>query len=141
MKRILLIDDDQDLGELIRRKVQEAIDKTFRGWGTELVDARTLEDGRRLARTGEFDLALVDLVIPPLGLNESINLLPTLVDEFPCPIIVFTGNRTDEVRQKCIALGATSFFLKCIAIESGDALMQDCINAVARFRRQGYGRR
>lgn len=139
MKRILLIDDDPDLGELVRRKIKQAIGKVFEGWGVELSDARTWDEGIRLAETGEFDVVLLDLAIPPFTVNQVINRIPELTHAIKAPIIVFTGTKSNEIRQKCMALGAASFFLKCIAVESGEALMQDCINAVARNRRQGYG--
>lgn len=149
LKKILLIDDDKDLGELVRRKIREAIEKVFVGWGVEMADARTWEDGSRLASSGEFDVVLLDLaglpansspLSPVTHTNDIIAMIPRVSAEWPCPIIIFTGNKSDEVRDKCIAFGAAGYFLKCILIfgtGGGEALLQDCQNAVLLRRRQG----
>jgi DNA-binding response OmpR family regulator len=137
--RILLLDDDEILGELVRRKIKMGIKDVFTGWGVDLVEAQKWEEGRRIAESGEVDVVLLDLAVPPLHTTDMIAMLPAIVPIWP-PIVIFTGNKSDEIRQKCLAFGASSFFLKCICTSGsggGEAVLQSCYNAFLRRRRQG----
>jgi CheY-like chemotaxis protein len=140
LHKILLIDDEEGLGKIVRFRLQNAIDKAFPGWGVEMTAVTEWKEGDRLARTGEFDIVLLDLAIPPMHPTDTMSMLPRVAQEWCCPIIIFTGTRDDEVRQRCIMLGAASFFLKdifMVQVGGAEALLQDCLNTLARRRRQG----
>lgn len=128
----MLIEDDQNTQILTQRQVEQAVDKCWKGT-VEMDVASTWEEGDDMARTGLYDVVLLDLSLPPYSRDDVLIKMGQVAHEWP-PIVVFTGHKEDELRRRAIALGASSFFLKCIAAQSPDALMQSTYNAFLRRR-------
>lgn len=105
--RILVIEDEKKITDFIKRGLKEegyAVDVAYDG-----------EAGRFLARTNEYDLVLLDLMLPKI---DGITLCKELKkDGYPAPIIMLTAK--DTVKDKVTGLdsGADDYMTKPFAFE------------------------
>jgi CheY-like chemotaxis protein len=100
MKRILVIDDNQEILDIISKvlsKAGYAVSSTTKG-----------EDGARLFRQEPFDLIITDIIMPEKG---GIDLIIDLKNEFSdVKIIAISGggiNEPGKYLDLAYALGAT----------------------------------
>jgi len=101
MKKILIIEDDIDIAELERDFLEiEGFDVTMAHDGIV---------GAELAKTAQFDLILLDLMLPKMNGYEICRAIRNKVD---IPIIMVTakGEETDKVRG--LGLGADDYLAK-----------------------------
>lgn len=105
-KRILVIEDDP----AIRRGVVDAL--AFAGYST--LEAADGVSGRRTALDAEFDLLLLDLVLPGCdGLEILRNVRaarPTL------PVIVLTARVSEDDRVRGLSLGSDDYVAKPFSV-------------------------
>ena len=105
--RILVIEDEKKVADFIKRGLKEegyAVDVAYNG-----------EEGHFLATTNEYDLIILDLMLPKL---DGISLCRKLREEkVTMPIIMLTAK--DTVRDKVIGLdsGADDYLTKPFAFE------------------------
>lgn len=88
MKSILLVDDDTELGELLQEYLAME--------GFELTLAHDGERGLQLALTGQYDLVLLDVMLPRIN---GFEVLRRLRKESSVPVIMLTarGDSVDRV--------------------------------------------
>lgn len=101
MNKILLIDDDPEMGELLSTYLD--------GEGYSLHHACTAKEGLNTLNHGEFDLVLLDIVLPDIsGLNvlEKIRLDSTI------PVIMLTGKGDEVDRVVGLEMGADDYICK-----------------------------
>lgn len=102
MARILVADDDDLLGELVSFKLEAA--------GHEVV---TMEDGQSAlaaARTGDFDLMVLDAMMPVLSGPE---VLRALADEGSAlPVVMLTARKGRDDVLGALAGGARDYVTK-----------------------------
>jgi PAS domain S-box-containing protein len=92
--RILHIEDNQDVSLLV---------KDIAGSFADVVSARTVEEAKRLIKSQQFDLAILDLALPDGNGVELISLLEAR--ETKVPIIIFTAYDLDvDLRQRVEAV-------------------------------------
>ena len=101
-KRILIVDDDDQILELL---------KMFLENNDHIVStASTAEKGLALARQKEFDLVLLDIMLPDQDgvttLNNLQKISPTM------PVIMITGGSDIEVAEECLNAGAVDYITK-----------------------------
>lgn len=104
MKKILLIEDEEIIIELLERKLKEE--------GYEVVIARDGEEGLKEMRKTRPDLVLLDIVMPKMGgfeVMEAMNKDQELKD-FPVVIISNSGQPVELDRAK--RLGAKDWLIK-----------------------------
>jgi len=111
--RVLIAEDEAHLGTILEQFM------TARGFAVRIV-----RDGRaalELLRTENFDVALLDVVMPELDGLEVLRL----VREEPLPpeIIVITGNGTIETAITALKLGAYDFLSKPYRMAEIEALV------------------
>jgi len=105
--RILVIEDEKKIADFIKRGLKEegyAVDASYDG-----------ENGLFLAKTNDYDLILLDLMLPKL---DGITLCRKLREaKVSTPIIMLTAK--DAVREKVIGLdaGADDYLTKPFAFE------------------------
>lgn len=103
-KRILVVEDDADLRELLRM--------SFRAAGFAVATAGNGIDALTKTRSVAPDLVLLDLVLPELdgfAVCESLRRSPELAG---VPIIVLTGLTSELARLAVLESGANDFVLK-----------------------------
>jgi DNA-binding NtrC family response regulator len=102
MARILVIDDDTDLSQALRDRLEE------RGDQVESLD-RAEQAPELLART-EFDLVLLDNKMPGM---TGIEFLAALQQRgLRIPVILMTGHTTTDTAIQAINLGAFDYVIK-----------------------------
>lgn len=113
--RVLVAEDDEPNAWLLRRLLQK--------WGHSL---QLVDDGRdalRHARSGSFDLVLLDLHMPGLDGLEVVRALRE--DERGSgghlPVIALTGSSYPADRERCLAAGMDEFVAKPIAASALEA--------------------
>ncbi len=105
--RILVIEDDQTVGEFVRRGLEE------QRWQTDLC-ADGLE-GERLALTQEYDLVVLDMRLP--GRN-GLDILRNLRSRgFQRPVLVLTAQDAVDAKVETLRAGADDYVTKPFAFE------------------------
>lgn len=118
--RLLLIEDDDDLRQMYTLIFTKA--------GYNLTTANDGVQGVTKARSGGFDLILLDLMMPKL---DGIGVLKELRKEPPKknngPIIILSNAGYNKVAEEAMSLGASGFLLKA------DLLPHDLVAEVEKY--------
>lgn len=101
--RILVVDDERDTLDLIDLTLQTA--------GYDIHLANGGEESLQMIRNGDFDLVLLDIMMPDIS---GFDVLRTLKDEMPehPPVIFLTAKSLPEDREEGMNLGANDFLTK-----------------------------
>jgi DNA-binding response OmpR family regulator len=100
-QRILIVEDDSKTAETLRLYLEHV------GFAAEVVDDGLA--GLSAARSGEYDLLILDLMLP--GLSGQ-SLCHTLRLESQMPILMLTARSTTEDRIEGLELGADDYVTK-----------------------------
>lgn len=103
-KKLLIIEDEQDIRELYAEILREE--------GYEVSEAWNGEVGLREALSGKFDIVLLDIMLPKIdGLHilKEIKKKPELAK---IPVVLLTNLGADAVIKEAFALGAESYVIK-----------------------------
>ncbi len=115
MKRILIIDDEQT--------VVNAMKEVLNGLGNETTVTTSANEGERLATSQEFDLLLIDLMMPECNGAE---LTRRVLSEKPeLPILIITGHPHDPLAGEALNAGAKSLVGKPFEIGKIMDFLQD----------------
>jgi two-component system, cell cycle response regulator len=108
--KILMIEDEEVFLEMFGGKlIQEGYDVTFSSNGAL---------GLKEAIKGNFDLIIVDMVLPGMGGDEIIARLKLEDKKKDVPIIVLSASVEKDEEKKVIELGANAFFSKTQLVPS-----------------------
>jgi two-component system response regulator GlrR len=100
--RLIAVDDDQNLLELVKTKLAAA--------NYEVTAALDGEEALKLAKSGEFDLAIVDL---RLADQDGMTLMERLHALTPgMPVIILTGHASVESAVEAMTRGAYTYLTK-----------------------------
>lgn len=103
--RILVVEDE--------RKIAEALKNGLQAEGYEVVTALSGEEGYFCLTTEEYDLMLLDLMLPG---RDGIEILTTIRSKgITTPILVLTGRDTVEDRVLGLDSGADDYLVKPFA--------------------------
>lgn len=106
-KHILIVDDEEHLAEALAHNLQ------FEGFSTTV--AHDGEEGLRLARTIQFDLVILDIMMPELdGLEVCKRLRAT---GSRVPILFLTAKSADADRLLGLKVGADDYVAKPFLLE------------------------
>lgn len=103
--KILLVEDEQKTGDYLKQGLSEA------GFVTEL--ASNGVDGLHLALTGDFDLLVLDVMLPGLNGWQVMERLHQSGKDIP--VIFLTARDQVEDRVKGLELGADDYLVKPFA--------------------------
>ncbi len=103
MSRILCVEDDQTMRELLREHLQDAYEIIETGDATEAI---------ALALQHKPDCILLDLKLPESSGFELCQIFSSLTMTRLIPIFVITGQPAADYKDFCLNLGATEYFEK-----------------------------
>jgi len=103
-KKILIIEDDKFLRELIARKLTDE--------GFDIVEAVDGEDGIKKLSETKPDLVLLDLILPSIDGFEVLSRVKADESVAPIPIIILSNLGQKEEVEKGLNLGAVDYLIK-----------------------------
>lgn len=105
MAKILVVDDERDLNEIIRGHLE------FSGYETDMAF-----DGREAvekAKNGTFDLILMDIMMPGMDGFEAITKIRKILKDAFIPIIILSGMAEKEgIEKGLLESGADEYITK-----------------------------
>jgi len=104
MKKILIVEDDKFLRELISRKL---ITENF-----EVVEAVDGEEGIRKAKEEGPDLILLDLILPGTDGFEVLATIKNNSSLSAIPVIILSNLGQKEDIEKGLKMGASDYLIK-----------------------------
>jgi DNA-binding response OmpR family regulator len=104
MARVLLVEDDRDIAELVQYNLQ-----------ADDLDVTVVYDGRpalhELARGG-FDLLVLDLMLPTISGLEVCKAVRSDPALNQLPILILTARGEESIRSLAFAMGASDYLVK-----------------------------
>ncbi|MGI6217199.1 MAG: response regulator transcription factor [Coriobacteriales bacterium] len=122
MKRILIVEDDQDIAEIERDYL------VANGFDAEI--ASTGPEGLELGSSGLFDLILLDIMLPGMDGFEVCRKLRSQVD---VPIIMVTARHDDIDKIQGLGLGADGYIEKPFSPSVLVAFVKSHLNSYKRL--------
>jgi serine/threonine-protein kinase len=120
--RVLVIDDDSSVRQVVTRALQRA----FPGSALDIVSAASGIDGVRAATEHPPQLVLIDYDMPGMNGVETLASLRRLDGSKHAPAIVVTGHPEEEVRWRFELLGISEFLSKPVTFDSLIPALQRC---------------
>jgi putative two-component system response regulator len=105
--RILIVDDTQEVLLTLRRMLERD--------GHVVESTTDVEEARRLAADGHFDLVLLDVLMPPHDGFELCRALKTAPETMLTPVVLVTGLQDMRSRITGIEAGADDFLTKPVS--------------------------
>lgn len=104
-RNVLIVDDHEPTRLLIGRIVTQEL-------GARVTLAGTCEEALRQAEQTQYDVILLDLLMPGIGGYEVLRLMRGHGANRATPILVVSVMSNHESRERCRLLGATAFLAK-----------------------------
>lgn len=104
--RLLVIEDDERIARLLKRALQEE--------GYEVTNSPDGRGGLEAAATGDFDMVILDLMLP--GLDGTVVLRELMEHDASQRVLVLSAVPDVATRVACLELGAVDFVAKPFAI-------------------------
>lgn len=103
--KILVVEDEPKTGDYLKQGLSES------GFTVDL--ARTGLDGHHLARTGEYDLLILDIMLPDIDGWKILSSIREAKDN--TPVLFLTAKDSVEDKVKGLELGADDYLVKPFA--------------------------
>ncbi len=103
-KKILIIEDDKFLRELISRKISDE--------GFDVAEAVDGEEGVKKVKTEKPDLILLDLILPGIDGFEVLSRAKEDLNSASIPVIILSNLGQKEEVEKGLKLGAVDYLIK-----------------------------
>lgn len=104
MKKILLVDDEVDTATVFETVLKQA--------GYEVVVANNASDALSTAKTGVFDLILMDQMMPDMSGNDALQTLKADPVLGKIPVAMLTNFSHDQLVTEALGRGAVDYILK-----------------------------
>ena len=104
MKKILVVEDDTFLRELIVQKLDQS--------GYDIVEAVDGEDGVKQAKAEKPDVILLDIILPGIDGFEVLRQLKEDETLSSIPVLILSNLGQKEDIEKGMKLGAKDFLIK-----------------------------
>lgn len=98
---VLIIEDDEEIGELIREYLERE------GIKTTLVE--TGEEGKNALKRGDYDLIVLDINLPGI---DGFEFLDAIRREHDLPVVIVSARNSDEDMVLGLGIGADDFVTK-----------------------------
>lgn len=103
MKKILVIDDSPVQASLLKSILEDTY---------EVTTVHTAESGLHYARTGEYSLILLDVIMPSINGFELLTLLQKDANTRRVPVILITSLSDYQNEERGLTLGAVDYISK-----------------------------
>lgn len=121
-KRILLVDDEEDLLELLKVRITS--------WGFEVIEAKNGKEAIEATSSKKPDIVILDYKMPDMDgltvLKKIRKICATL------PVIMFTVHPDVKVQEEARKLGVSAFVPKLSAYQDVQEALKSAINIVQR---------
>lgn len=104
VKKVLIIEDDKFLRELIARKLSES--------GFDILEAIDGEEGLKMIKDVKPELILLDLILPGIDGFEVLSLMKEDQDLKSIPVIILSNLGQREDVEKGLKMGAVDYLIK-----------------------------
>jgi DNA-binding response OmpR family regulator len=104
MAKILIVEDDRFLRELIARKLKNE--------DYEVIEAVDGEEGAKLIKEGKPDLVLLDLILPGIDGFEVLKRAKEDPTTASIPVIILSNLGQREEIERGLKLGAIDYLIK-----------------------------
>ena len=104
MKKILFVEDDRFIREMITEKITAE--------GYKVVSVVSADAAFYELENHKISLILLDLELPTMHGDDFLQLLRKHGDLKHTPVIIYSNNNEPKMKEKCMKLGARSFFVK-----------------------------
>lgn len=106
---VLVIDDEEHIRDTLRRFLCDL--------GYTVLEAGNALDARNLLEEKQFhvNIILLDLVMPEVSGEDFLEWVKAVAPTIP--VVIISGNRTDDVLVRCLARGAADFVDKPFQID------------------------
>lgn len=104
MKKILIIEDDEFLRQLVSKKISSE--------GFEVISAVDGPEGLEKTESEKPDLILLDLLLPTIDGFEVLSKIKTNKETSGIPVIILSNLGQQEEINKGMKLGAQDFLVK-----------------------------
>ena len=118
--KLLIVDDDAHVRRLLTLY--------FRHAPFEIREAATGEEALALIQSEQFDVALLDLILPYYGGFRLCQRLKQRTGKTPY-VVIMTGDDSEETRNTANECGANRFLAKPFSSEEIEALINDVTRA------------
>ena len=129
MKRVLIIEDDEGMGSLLKDFLEEE------GYAADVANDG-LEVFRKISQ-GAFDLVITDIRMPGLSGLDILSAIKKFQPQLP--VIVLTAFGGEEVHRRSIARGADGYLEKPIHFDKLRARIHDLVSAKEKIEEGGVG--
>lgn len=103
-KKVLVIDDNPDIGDLVERALEGSEFEVFKASGGR--------EGIHMAQEQRPDIILLDIMMPELDGFTVSNYLKIIPEAGSIPIIFLTARATNSGRMIAIKAGAVDYIVK-----------------------------
>lgn len=103
-KKILIVEDDKFLRELIARKLKES--------DFDVLEAIDGEEGLRKTKEEKPELILLDLILPGIDGFEVLSRIKEDPNTKPIPVIILSNLGQREDVEKGLKIGAVDYLIK-----------------------------
>jgi two-component system, NtrC family, response regulator PilR len=118
MERILIIDEDEEMGSLLRDFLREE--------GYQIEVTRNVTEARDILSRKLFNLVITGL---PLAGSPAMNILPVIKRLQPgVSILVITASGSGEILRRSIEMGASAYLEKPVHFPEIRALVHDLLS-------------
>ena len=120
MKKILVIDDEEEFGEFLKTNLE------LRG-DYEVINAFDGKAGVALAGSKKPDIILLDIVMPHMNGFEVLKKLREEEDTKAIPVIMVTARGDDEAMVKALRLHDDGYIIKPVKIEELEGKIEELL--------------
>lgn len=114
MLRVLVVEDNRHLADLIRRGLESHLQRSGQGMAFAIHHAENGLLALGMAEQEQFDLLIVDILMPVMDGEELIRRLRANANYERVPVIALSAS--EEVESKVLAAGADLFLRKPIRL-------------------------
>ncbi|MCG8378409.1 MAG: response regulator transcription factor [Proteobacteria bacterium] len=121
--KLLLIEDDQIIADFVIKGMQDA--------GHSIEHANDGVSGQNLALSGQYDLAIVDIMLPEL---DGLSIISKLrAEDINMPIIILSAKRSVDERVSGLKSGSDDYLTKPFSINELQARVEALLRRSIKY--------